>query len=219
MCHPQRDKAWAIHSYPCIGQWRFLDLSIGLHQLYPEILMRMRTGEQTYLDLGCAFAQDIRRLVADGVDGKKCYGSDYELDFIDLGYELFRDKDTLKSEFIAADIFDNKSALTKLEGKVDIIGASSFFHLFSWSDQKKVATRVIKLLRPQKDSLLVGRQIGDEVAGEKTRRSGSGSRYRHNADSWKRFWQEVGDQTGVEFEVEVRDRPMMVRDTTRAYNL
>lgn len=171
----------------------------------------MRTGEQIYLDLGCAFAQDIRRLVADGVDSKNCYGSDYQLDFIELGYDLFRDKSTLKSEFIAADIFDDQSPLTKLEGKVDIIGASSFFHLFSWEDQRKVAIRVARLLRSQKGSLLVGRQIGNDVAGEAVRRSGRGSRYRHNAESWKKFWQEVGEEVGVNFEVDVNIRPVRVR--------
>ncbi len=136
----QRDKAWAIHSYPCIGQWRFLDLSIGLHKLYPEVLDRMRTGQQTYLDLGCAFGQDIRRLVADGVDTSKCYASDLQLDFIELGYELFRDKETLKTKFIAANVFDTDSSLKDLEGTIDIVGASSFFHLFNW---EYVKTRLI----------------------------------------------------------------------------
>lgn len=167
----------------------------------------MRFEQQIYLDLGCAFAQDIRRLVADGVDSANCYGSDYQLDFIELGYELFKDKATLKSEFIAADIFDANSALRDLEGSVDIIGASSFFHLFNWEDQKKIALRVVGLLKSRKGSLIVGRQIGDEVAGEKVRRSGSGSRYRHNADSWRRLWEEVGNETGTVFEVEVATRP------------
>lgn len=170
----------------------------------------MLTGKEVYLDLGCAFAQDIRRLVADGVDSANCYGSDYQLDFIELGYELFKDKQTLKSEFIAADIFDDKSTLNSLEGRVDIIGASSFFHLFDWNDQKRIAIRVTRLLKSRPGNLLVGRQIGDEIAGEKVRRSGSGSRYRHNADSWRKFWKEVGEETDVDFEVEVRTSPVRV---------
>lgn len=170
----------------------------------------MRSGDGIYLDLGCAFGQDIRRLVADGVDSANCYGSDYQLDFIELGYELFNDQSTLKSQFIAADIFDDTSELNRLQSSVDIIGASSFFHLFNWDDQKKIAKRVVRLLRPHKDSLLVGRQIGDEIAGEKVRRSGSGSRYRHNAISWKSFWEEVGRETGATLEVEVTTQPTQV---------
>lgn len=204
----QRDKAWAIHNYPCIGQWRFLDLSIGRHQLYPEVLSRMRTGNQIYLDLGCAFAQDVRRLVADGVDSSKCYGSDLRLDFIEIGYEMFRDKDTLKTKFIAADIFDADSSLKELGGTVDIIGASSFFHLFNWDEQKTIALRVAKLLKPEKGSLVLGRQVGNEKAGEYPRRQGEGNRYRHNNESWRKLWNEIGDEIGVQFEVDGMSRPI-----------
>lgn len=205
----QRDKAWAIHKYPCIGQWRFLDLSISKHRLYPEVLSRMRTGEQTFLDLGCAFAQDIRCLVADGVDSSKCFGADLRLDFIDLGYDLFNDRDTLRSKFIAADIFDADSPLEQLDGSIDVVGASSFFHLFSWEEQKTVAKRVSKLLRPCNGSLIVGRQVGNEQPGEKARLiSGGGGRYRHNIESWRKLWTEVGDEIGVTWEVDGHTRPM-----------
>jgi SAM-dependent methyltransferase len=162
----------------------------------------MRSGEQVFLDLGCAFAQDIRKLVADGVDSGQCYGSDLRLDYIELGYDLFRDKDSLKSKFIEADIFDPDSSLKELHGKVDIIGASSFFHLFSWDEQKKVAHRVVKLMKQQSGSLLVGRQVGSNEPAEKARRDGSGSRYRHNLESWKKMWQEVSHETGVRFNVD-----------------
>ncbi|KAK5113617.1 hypothetical protein LTR85_010846 [Meristemomyces frigidus] len=211
-----REKAWSIHPYPCIGQGRFLDLSIGQHMLYQsEILPRMKTGEQTYLDLGCAFAQDLRRLVADGVDSSKCYGADLRLDFIDIGYELFRDKDTLKSTFIAADIFDPDSPLKELEGKIDIIDASSFFHLFDLADQKQIARSVIKLMTPREDSLVVGRQVGNLQAAEYPKRNGQGSRYRHSIESWREMWSEVGGEVGVQFDVQGSTRPAQgVRETT-----
>lgn len=162
----------------------------------------MLSGQQTYLDLGCAFAQDIRRLVADGVDSSKCYGSDLHLDFVELGYDLFKDRDTLKSRFIAADILDEKSALKELDGSIDIIGASSFFHLFDWQGQKMVALRVAKLLKPQAGSLLVGRQVGNEQAGEHKRGSGEGSMFRHNSESWRKMWVEVGEELGMRFDVQ-----------------
>ena len=175
----------------------------------------MKTGDQTYLDLGCAFAQDVRRLVVDGVDSNKCYGSDLHLDFLELGYELFRDKEKLKSKFIAADIFDPGSPLRELEGKIDIIGASSFFHLFDWEHQKRVAHSAVKLLKPQKDSLIVGRQVGNKDHGEKARRRGSGTRYRHNLESWRKFWTEVGDEAGVRFDVDGIEKSIPVGNQFR----
>ncbi|KAK5746880.1 hypothetical protein LTR17_000511 [Elasticomyces elasticus] len=197
-----RKKAWVIHPYPCIGMGRFLNLHIGRHQLYQsEILPRMLSGDQTYLDLGCAFAQDIRRLVADGVESSKCYGADLRLDFLELGYELFNDRDSLKSRFIAADIFDEDSPLKELYGQIDIIDASSFFHLFTLAEQKQVARSVIKLMRARKDSLVVGRQVGNVNPQEYPRRNGLGTRFRHDIGSWRKMWVEVGEETGVRFDV------------------
>ena len=162
----------------------------------------MRTGDQIFLDLGCSFAQDIRGLVADGIDSRQCYGVDLQLDFLELGYELFRDRETLQTKFIAADIFDPKGALDELEGKVDIMGTFSFFHLFSWDEQKKVAQQILKLLKPVSGSLLVGRQVGAREPTEQQRKEGSGSRYRHNMESWRRFWKEVGEEAGVTLQVD-----------------
>ena len=168
----------------------------------------MRTGEQIYLDLGCAFAQDIRRLVADGVDSRKCYGADLRLDFIELGYDLFRDKDTLESKFIDADIFDESSPLKDVEGTLDIINASAFFHLFNWDDQKKVAIRVAKLMKPQRGSLLVGKHVGSQNPQERPSCSGMGRRYSHNIETWRQLWNEVGNETGSQFQVDGETTPI-----------
>ncbi|KAI7183262.1 hypothetical protein KC316_g11519 [Hortaea werneckii] len=208
-CYAIRKKAWSIHPYPCIGMGRFLQMAIGNHHLYQsELLPRMLRGDQKYLDLGCAFAQDIRRLVADGVDSRKCYGADLQLDFLDLGYELFRDRETLQSTFITADIFDPKSGLMGIQGEIDIVDASSFFHLFSWDDQKATAHTVTKLLKPQKDSIVVGRQMGHVDGGEFARRSGKGLGFRHNAETWRRMWDEVGEEAGVQFSAEAILKPI-----------
>jgi hypothetical protein len=89
----------------------------------------MQSGA-TFLDLGCCVAQDLRKLVYDGAPSKNTYGSDLQADFMNIGYDLFLDKDTLGTTFIAADIFDEseKSGLKVLEGTVDIIHAAFFFH-------------------------------------------------------------------------------------------
>ncbi|QIW95549.1 hypothetical protein AMS68_001067 [Peltaster fructicola] len=197
-----RERAFQAHPYPCLGHWRFLHLAIGRHPLYAEVLRRMRTGDQILLDLGCAVAQDIRRLVADGVDSSKCYGSDLLLEFLDLGYELFNDKETLKTHFIEADIFDEDSELNQLNHKVDIINASSFFHLFGWEQQKQIARRCTKLLTGRKDNLIIGRQVGNDESGEVPKRDGQGARFRHNIESWRRMWKEVGQETGIDLLVE-----------------
>jgi SAM-dependent methyltransferase len=163
----------------------------------------MKAGGETFLDLGCAFAQDLRRLVADGVDSRQCYGSDLLLDLINLGYELFHDRDTLKSEFIAADIFDLESPLKQIHGNIDIINASSFFHLFSRDEQLQIARQCVKIMRPKAGSLLVGRHRAQVVGGDTTGNFGPSSKYWHSAESWTQFWAEIAAETGVKFDVDV----------------
>ncbi|KAI4727060.1 hypothetical protein E4T49_05171 [Aureobasidium sp. EXF-10728] len=200
-----RDEAWEVFPYPCIGQFRFLDMPLGGFDEYPEIVKRLKSGDAKYLDLGCCFGQDIRRLVADGVPSEALIGSDLQQGFLDLGFDLFKDKETLHSKFVAADVFAAESELTPLEGNIDVIHASSFFHLFGYEGQKKIARRVVQLLKPKKDSLLVGRQVGNVKAHEaESSASGNGNMFLQNVESWQQMWKEIGKETGTEWEVKAR---------------
>jgi len=157
------------------------------------------------LDLGCCFGQDIRYLVSEGVPAESIYGSDLRGEFIDLGYELFMDKDRLKSTFITSNIFDTSpsSGFEPIQGKINIIYAGSFFHLFDWDDQVKIATRLVSILLPEKGSLVLGRQVGSVAPGVLEQKSNeSGKMYRHSAESFTKMWREVGDKTGTEWEVD-----------------
>ena len=62
---------------------------------------------------------------------------------------------------------------------------------------------MVKLLREKKDALILGRQVGNAEAGEYVQTTNeSGIMYRHNADSFKKMWNEVGKETGTEWRVE-----------------
>lgn len=165
------------------------------------------------MDLGCAFGQDLRRLRADGIRGRQLYGADLRLEFVDLGYELFRDRGNLGATFLEADVFNPSSALKDLEGRVSVIHAASFFHLFSWVAQKEVAHACLRLLVPQPGSLILGRQVGDRSPGEKARRDG-GTHWRHDEGSWKALWEEVGREAGgVGFDVRAELREGLMGGT------
>lgn len=257
----QRDRAWDIFPYPCIGQCRFLDLSISLSPLYPTILHRLKESNSTFLDIGCCFAQDIRKLVSDGAPSKNILGADLRLEFIDLGtyvpglfvptsisyqilsgktlsgskilillprsvsltqgsclsmitadsdiwvgYDLFRERDTLESKFLIGDVSDEAtgSPFRELDGKIDIIYAASFFHLFNWEDQLGTMERVVRLLKPVQGSLILGRQRGNVHSGEYEHRTNEkGTMFRHNEESWKEMWKQVGKATGSSWDVNV----------------
>jgi SAM-dependent methyltransferase len=134
--------------------------AISLSPDYPTVLQRLNSGKESFLDLGCCFGQELRKVAADGAPSENLYGADLRPEFFELGYRHFLDRDTLKSKFIAADIFDPSSALSTLDGKIDIIYAGSFLHLFGYADQVTICKRIVKLLRDKKGSLLWGDRSG-----------------------------------------------------------
>ncbi|KAF2705006.1 hypothetical protein K504DRAFT_460794 [Pleomassaria siparia CBS 279.74] len=197
-----RDEAWRIFPYPCIGQFRFLDLSLNRTEEYSNVLQRLQQG-QRLLDLACCFGQEIRQLVADGAPSENIYGCDLREEYIKLGYKLFRDQDTLQTKFIAANIFDETSALTKMQGQFDMIYTGSFFHLWDYSDQIKVSKIVAMLLRPQKGSMIIGRQVGSTIAATHDHRTNpTNTMFRHNVESLQKMWRDIGDDIEVSFVVE-----------------
>ncbi|KAL6703698.1 hypothetical protein ACN47E_009392 [Coniothyrium glycines] len=195
-----RDEAWKVHPYPCIGQFRFLEPSFThLKNGFSESVDRLGKG-QRFLDMACCFGQTIRELVAAGAPAENIYGCDLQADFIDLGYRLFKDGGKLKANFLMADIFDASSTLQDLKGKIDIIFAGSFFHLWGYEKQIQVSKAVAALLCPKPGSMILGRQVGAVEAAEQV--SATGTMYRHNVESLRKQWQEIGKDLGIEFQVE-----------------
>jgi hypothetical protein len=191
---------------------------------YKQILDRVKGGEK-FLDFGCCFGQEVRKLVCtchptlsfsfhtphriaqayDGAPPENLYGTDLRQEFIDLGYDLFQDRETLKSTFIAADAFDPQSPLKQLNGRMSIVYAGSFFHLFDWDGQFAMAKRVVELLKPEPGGMLLGRQVGNFNPGEYVRdgQDGEKRRWRHDPRTWKEMWELVGKETGTKWDVHV----------------
>lgn len=206
------DEAWEIFPYPCIGNYRFLTLTLRTFEQYPEIRERLQRGERL-LDLGCCFGQEIRQLVADGAPAENLYGCDLREEYMELGHKLFRDKDTLKSTFITADILDPSSLLTQFKGHFDMVFAGSFFHLWGYSDQLQVSKLVAKLLCPKQGSVIFGRQVGSINGTELGDFATTGRMLQHNVESFTKMWQEVGQDIGVVFDVSARlEMPRMSLD-------
>ncbi|KAI1329210.1 hypothetical protein F5Y16DRAFT_409334 [Xylariaceae sp. FL0255] len=159
-----RDKAWAILPYPCIGLFRFLDFSIHLSPDYETVIRRVQEGA-TFLDLGCCFGQELRKLSSDsGVNSANLIGVDLEPEFLGLRYELFADAGRSKMTFIAGNIFA-EDFLEQYRGKIDIIYLASFLHLFNEEQQKEIVRQLNRLLRPQAGSMVFGRNLGAVKGG------------------------------------------------------
>jgi SAM-dependent methyltransferase len=163
----QRDRAWDIWQYICIGEIRFMNLYMSRFPEYPSIVKRLKEGKgEVLLDLGCCLGQDLRKLVFDGVPLNNIYGAELRPEFLDLSYELFQDELNFRSRLIVGDILDiHNSGLANLVGKVDIVYAGAFIHLFDWDHQVLCCVGIVNLLKPQRGSVVYGRQAGRSEAG------------------------------------------------------
>ncbi|KAK0649516.1 hypothetical protein B0T16DRAFT_492134 [Cercophora newfieldiana] len=191
-----RDQAFAVFNYPCLGRWRFLDLYITTHPAYPELLARTKAGA-VLLDAACCVGQALRQLAFDGAPQENLRGFDLRRDFIELGYDLFRDRDTFRVPFATGDALDPADkGLSGLDGTVDIIHAAAFFHLFGWDEQVRLGERLVRFFKEGiENAVVLGRQVGTPEPG------GERGRYLHNEGSMQRLWDEIGERTGTRWKV------------------
>ncbi|KAF9875975.1 hypothetical protein CkaCkLH20_06421 [Colletotrichum karsti] len=198
-----RDELWKVFHYPCIGRWRFLLLADSQDALYRKVLGRMtdaNSGDKL-LDLGACVGQALRQLAHDGVDSSRLYGADLQQKFLDIGYDLFRDRDRFNATLVAGNALDPADpGLEVLDGQVSIVWANAFFHLFDWEQQVRVAERIVKFLKPGiRDGLIFGRHLGStEPKGSENE---GRKRYLHDQSSFQRLWDEVGAKTGTRWRV------------------
>ncbi|MCJ1445224.1 MAG: hypothetical protein MMC23_005729 [Stictis urceolatum] len=202
-----RARGFAANPYPCIGRYRFLNLTLLTHPLYPTLLTRLKSDRSAiYLDLGCCFGQDLRQLAADGIPSSQLVGLDIEKPLMDLGYDLFLDQDTLESKFHVLDLFKGASGeqaevwqgLEELGA--DVVHCSAFFHLFPLPEQIVVAKNVARLVR--KGGVIVGRQSGSVKPGEVPAIKAGSTSWRHDLRTLGEMWDRVGEETGTKWSVD-----------------
>ena len=123
---------------------------------------------------------------------------------MDLGYELFLDRETLKSKFIVADVFKGESQggpWTELMASgVDVIHCSAFFHLFPLEEQLVAAKTIAKLVK--KNGMIVGRQSGSIQPGEVAAIKPGSTSFRHDVTTLTEMWKKVGAETGTKWKVD-----------------
>ena len=123
-----------------------------------------------------------------------------ESQYLELGYELFLDRDTFRAKLIEADIFDEQGPLQEIDGKMDIVHIGLFLHLFDLGGQRKICERIVKLLKNEKGVLVLGTQVGstqpkDVPFGE------AKNVFRHDEKTFEELWKEVGEKTGTVWKV------------------
>jgi len=177
------------------------------------------SGSAILLDIGPGLGQDIRKLVYDGVSSTSIVGLELDPGLLELGFDLFRDRQTLNVPFVIGDllVFGSKSTDTghedsdslnidkppNLHNRFTIINAASLLHLFPLPTQHRLVQAMIRLLLPQPGSRILGWQLGNPTPMDYFDTTNFTLQYRHNEDSFCEFWAEIGRDTGTKWRVEV----------------
>ncbi|KAL5002626.1 hypothetical protein BDV10DRAFT_181346 [Aspergillus recurvatus] len=157
------------------------------HAIYERVVEYLLSNPEIgFLDAGCCVEQEIRFLAHEHIASRQLYGLDMDKAFIDLGYQLFRDKDRLEATSTCGNLTkdDDSKALTQtLGGKIDIVFASSLLHLWNSETQLKATTRLVA-----GDYPLTG--------------FNDGTQHRHKLESLKGLWHDIGQVTHTEWKVD-----------------
>ena len=187
---------------------RLLDFESDNPEMQKTIERLKAPGSQdTYLELGGFIFQTIRQLVFEGVDPTRLYGTDLHAEFIELGYDQFRDRETLEATFVTGDLLlpDEEYAASEMvrtfEGKMSIVHASSFFHLFSWESQLIIGERIVRFFRrglsADNPAVLFGAHMGSDNPGEIE----AFKMFLHDRSTFQALWDEIGRRTDTRWEV------------------
>ncbi|RPD65543.1 hypothetical protein L226DRAFT_530884 [Lentinus tigrinus ALCF2SS1-7] len=202
-------RAYDKYPYPCIRGFHFVNLFMARNEIYPSVVAAGKTGNTLFLDLGCMMGTDVRKLAYDGYPASHILGCDLREEYIELGYTLFRDKDTCPIRFFASNVFDlptsppNTEAeagksldittvadLSQLYDSLTHIYTGALFHLFDKESQFGLAIRLARLLKRQPGAVIFGRHQGLEQEGYIDDHLGR-NRYGHSESSWSMLWKEV----------------------------
>lgn len=205
----QRDQAYAIAPYPGFGLWGFTRIHLlATDPRFQLAIARLTATESrdAILDLGCGLGQNIRQFAQAGVPPAKLFAADLRADLMQIGFEMFRDRERLaEASFVTGNaLAPDDAELNKLHGKVSIVHAANFFHLFSWDAQRQIGVRMDKLLQGKENVFVFGRHVGSLESGDRAFASHlSEEQYLHDQGSFQRLWDEIGDKTGSRWEAKV----------------
>lgn len=229
----QRNKAWEVHHYPCLGQFRFLELNLSSRpsgDLYARLLSTLRSvppSSPAFLDVGACLGQDVRKLIHDGAPPATVAGAELSPTFIRLGYELFRDS-PVDVAMVQADILTplgedgSASTLGSFRGQLRVVQLGMILHLFTWEEQLNAFENTIALLRDEPGVLIIGQATGnlDGVVTQTLSVGGANKETcKHNVESFKRLIKEVESQTGTQWDVKAElDEGLSVHDGKRTWD-
>jgi hypothetical protein len=121
----------------------------------------------------------------------------YAVDIVshwDVGFDMFKDRQSFHVNFIESDIVHPSTQLLALSGTVYIIFISKVLHQWDHETQLAALRSIIALSKP--GSIVVGFHAAVLDGGFIAYEKGSLKMWLHDAQSWQEMWDEAGKKTG-----------------------
>jgi len=138
------------HVYQCIAGRRFASPRIQQHPAYSKVKGLLANNDCRFLELGCCFGTDVRKLIQDGLSPSRLVVSDLHGDYWKIGLEvLFRD--SLSLPCVWADLVDPLTDVTKIpqfSQPFSVVSAQAMLHVFAKQQSRTFLTIVHTLLKP-----------------------------------------------------------------------
>jgi len=182
-------------NYRCVEGFYFLRTGLRKNPLFELVQQAKDLKECCVLEIGCAFGVDGRDLVLmQGVKPENYLGVDVSSAFIELGFELFEDKEKMENLFVVKNVADEdfcSFVKSKLK-RVDIVVATLVLHVIPKENQDFVR-KVYQLVEPYQ-GIFIGETMGIDLPDEQPfyfERHGS-PRICHTSRSLTKMLKEAG---------------------------
>ncbi|EME26649.1 uncharacterized protein Gasu_57680 [Galdieria sulphuraria] len=154
-------------NYRCVEGFYFLRIGLRKNPFFEHIQHKKALQDGCILEVGCAFGIDGRDLVlSQGVKRENYLGIDVSRTFIDLGFELFEDKDKMENCFAVKSIGDEdwvSFVKSKLK-RVDVVVATLVLHVIP-KECRDFVSKVYQLLEPYQ-GVFIGETMGIDLPDE-----------------------------------------------------
>ncbi|KAI9031108.1 hypothetical protein DFJ74DRAFT_702140 [Hyaloraphidium curvatum] len=211
-----------LHVYRCVAELMFLTARVARHPKYSDAMAALDADPAArWLEVGCAFGADVRKLVLDGWPAAQVHCLDVTRGYWDLGLRLFGDAGTLACPTAFGNILEDAFfPPSPPPGFADplprrafaVVSVAAVLHVLAKEDVEGLLSRIFEhLMAP--GGLLLGSCVGTAVEdGQSWWETPDGTgrpRFLHSGASLRRLLEKVG-YVDVEVGQHVRpDRAML----------